>query len=380
MPKFPTSSSNCCALLASCFGCASQERLLAPASHAEVKRFFNTYAPEIDVPLIHKELSGWRTRAKLAVRGTTIDPQIGLFQQGTHQIIPVSHCPLHHPAINRAYKSVYDTMKHRGIIPYCEKSGGGQLRYVQFVVERKTRRIQLTLVVVKEDPFIEKWVKQLYIEGGFHSIWLNIQSEATNTIFGDRWKLYEGEPYIEDRIADITFSFHPACFMQAHLSLFEDLIRSVQRHIFTHKHVLDLYAGVGIIGLNCAVKSKAVSCVEYNPYAQECFDLSLWKCLPEMQKKVQFFQGPVEKYLDMIQDAEVVIVDPPRKGLEASVLQAILAAKKTEQLIYISCHPLSFFRDCAQLLEKGWRVALAETYLLFPGSDHIELLCILERC
>jgi 23S rRNA (uracil1939-C5)-methyltransferase len=103
------------------------------------------------------------------------------------------------------------------------------------------------------------------------------------------------------------------------------------------------------------------------------------KCPLEIQKKVDFFQGPVEKY-EAIQDAEVIIVDPPRKGLDASVLQAILSAKKAEQVIYISCHPLSFFRDCTQLLEKGWRVTLAETYLLFPGSDHVELLCILEHC
>jgi 23S rRNA (uracil1939-C5)-methyltransferase len=346
----------------------------------EVKNFLNTHAPGIDVPLIHKELNGWRTRAKLAVRGTAAEPEIGLFQQGTHQVVPVPSCPLHHPAINRAYKIVYDTMKQRGIIPYCEKSGTGQLRYVQFVVERKTRRIQLALVVVNEDPFLEKWVKQLYIEGGFHSIWLNFQPKATNTIFGERWKLCEGEPYIEDRIADILFYFHPACFMQAHLSLFEELVRSVQRHMLPGKRVLDLYAGVGIIGLNCAAQSQAVTCVEYSPFAQECFDLSLLKCPLEMQKKVHFHQGAVEKYLGAMQDAEVIIVDPPRKGLDASLLQALLSAKKAEQLIYISCHPLSFFRDCSQLLEKGWKIVLAEAYLLFPGSDHIELLCILERC
>jgi 23S rRNA (uracil1939-C5)-methyltransferase len=369
----------CCASLASCFGCAPQERILAPASYSEVKNFFNTCAPEITVPLIHKELTGWRTRAKLAVRGTAAQPEIGLFQQGTHQIIPLPHCPLHHPAINRAYKILYDTMKQRGILPYCEKSGKGSLRYVQFVVERRTRRVQLTLVAVKEDLFLEKWVKQLYIEGGFQSIWLNFQPKAINTIFGERWKLCEGEHFIEDRIADVSFYFHPACFMQAHLSLFEELIRSVQKHMLKGKRVLDLYAGVGVIGLNCAASSQVVTCVENSPFAQECFDLSLLKCSPEIQKKAHFLQGAVEKYADAIDDAEVIIVDPPRKGLDAAVLQAILRSEKAEQIIYISCHPLSFFRDCTQLLEKGWKVVLAETYLMFPGSDHVELLCILEK-
>ncbi len=383
MMEFSTSpypsSKLCCASLSSCFGCAEPTRILSPAMWTHVKTFFHEHAPHLDVPLIHKEIWGWRTRAKLAVRGTQALPEIGLFQQGTHEVVPLPDCPLHHPSINRAYGIVYDTMKRMRIIPYSEKGHTGLLRYLQFVVERKSRRVQLTLVVTREDPLIEKWVKQLYIEGGLHSTWLNCQSKASNTIFGDRWKFCEGESYVEEKIGDIVFFVHPACFMQAHLSLFEELIRSIQRRILPDKKVVDLYAGVGVIGLNVTAQSQTVTCIEWNPFAQECFDLSLLKCPPEMQKKASFLEGAVETHLPLIQEAEVIIVDPTRKGLDARVLEAITSSTKAEQLIYISCNPVSFYRDCLKLLEKGWRITLAETYLLFPGSDHVELLCILEK-
>lgn len=383
MTRFSTSSfpnpKTCCASLASCLGCADPQRVLSPSAYADVKNFFHTHAPYIEVPLIHKEILEWRTRAKLAVRGTCEGPEIGLFQQGTHQVVPLPHCPLHHPAINRAYGIVYETMKQMRVAPYVEKNHSGLMRYLQFVVERKSRRVQLTLVATKEDPILEKWVKQLYIEGGFHSIWLNLQSAATNTIFGNTWKFLMGESYVEEKIADVLFYSHPACFMQAHLSLFEELVRSVQRYIMKDKKVIDLYAGVGVIGLNCAEQSKAVTCVEWSPFAEECFTLSLLKCAPEIQKKAVFFQGAVEKYTHVIKEAEVIIVDPPRKGLDAQVLQAMIAATYAQQIIYISCNPLSFFRDCLALLENGWKITRAETYLLFPGSDHVELLCFLEK-
>ena len=430
---FHMDSKTCCASLASCFGCADLQRILTPSAYIDVKNFFHAHAPYSEVPLIHKEILEWRTRAKLAVRGNAMLPEIyrnnlknrafdkeasqnshleqativraqgasedesfekkptpsktdssgcfgiGLFQQGTHQVVPLPHCPLHHPAINRAYGIVYDTMKQMRIAPYVEKNHSGLIRYLQFVVERKSRRVQLTIVATREDPVLEKWVKQLYIEGGFHSIWLNLQSAQTNTIFGNTWKFLMGESYVEEKIADVFFYFHPACFMQAHLSLFEELVRSVQRNMKKDKKVIDLYAGVGVIGLNCAKQSKAVTCVEWSPFAEECFTLSLLKCAPEIQNKAVFYQGPVEKYAHEIMQAEVIIVDPPRKGLDPQVLQAIMTATHAQQIVYISCNPLSFFRDCLLLLEKGWKITYAETYLLFPGSDHVEVLCFLEK-
>ena len=383
MTKFSTSSfpqsKTCCASLTSCFGCADPQRVLSPSTYTDVKNFFNSSAPDIKVPLIHNEILGWRTRAKLAVRGTYEEPEIGLFQQGTHQVVCLPHCPLHHPAINRAYNFVYDTMKQMRIPPYIEKTHSGLVRYLQFVVERKSRRVQLTLVVTREDPLLEKWVKQLYNEGGFHSIWLNVQSAATNTIFGNRWKFLMGESYVEEKIADVLFYFHPACFMQAHLSLFEKLVRSVQQNILKDSTVIDLYAGVGVIGLNCAKQNQSVTCLEYSPFAEECFTLSLLKCAPEIQKKALFVQGPVEKSLSVIHKAEVIIVDPPRKGLDAQVLKAMMDSTQAQQIIYISCNPFSFFRDSAALLEKGWKITTAETYLLFPGSDHVEVLCIFKK-
>ena len=259
--------------------------------------------------------------------------------------------------------------------PYCEQTHSGVLRYIQMVAERKSRRVQLTLVATKDDPFLEKCVKQLYTEGGFHAIWINFQPERTNTIFGKRWKLCEGEPYIEEKIADAACFFHPACFMQAHISLFEEIVRAIQKRILSNKKIADLYSGVGVIGLNCLEHSKSVHFVEFNPFAEECFNLSLLKLSASAKKKAHFHSAPVEKQLDIVRQAEVILVDPPRKGLSAEVTDAIIRSE-AQQLIYISCNPHTFFRDCLKFLENGWRITWAEAYLLFPGSDYVELVCI----
>ncbi len=370
-----------CTYFPQCSGCEEQENPTCPPIWNDLKNFLHTQVPDLEILLIHKEILGWRMRSKLAVRGTTSFPEIGLFKRGSHEVIAIPDCPLHHPAINRAYQTVVDSIVEMRILPYQEKNHSGILRYFQFSVDKKSRRVQLVVVANQsmQSPMLEKWVKQLYTKGGFHSIWINFQPASTNTIFGNHWLLCEGEPYLEEKIDRVAFSFHPACFMQAHLTLFEQLIQSIRKNIIPNKQVVDLYAGVGVIGLNIAQECKQVICIEQNPFAAECFELSRLKLSPDIQKKSHFYSGDVEEFSSIICDAEIVIADPSRKGISAKVLEAINSSTKVQQLIYISCNPLSFKRDTLSLLNSGWKITKAEGYLLFPGTNTVETLCFFER-
>lgn len=376
MTEFSTIS---CSYFPLCSGCQLQDQVTTPPIWRDVEQFFQSLHNPIT--LEYGSLTGWRVRSKLAVRGTYLKPEIGLFKQGTHEVVSIPDCPLHHLSIQDAYEKVLQWIKEYKIDPFDEEKVTGALRYLQFVVERRNRRVQLTLVLNRKgrDPLIEKNTKYLYESGGFGGIWINLQPGSTNKVLGSQWLLAEGEPYVWEKIGEVEVCFHPACFGQAHLELFERMLQSIKSSLLPDKRVVEFYAGVGVIGLNCASKSRQVICTEINPFALECFHLSRLKLPSFLHGKVEFVLKDAQQACHLLEGAEVAIVDPPRKGLDTALLNSLCQSLHLEQIIYISCGFYSFQRDCEQLLAHGWEVEKAEGYLLFPGSNHVEILCILRR-
>lgn len=365
-----------CAYFPQCSGCSFQENVTHPPIWEDVQSFFNKQAILITGSTIH-----WRTRSKLAVRGSIENPQIGLFRQNTHDVVSIPHCPLHHPYINRAYQTVQEAMIRSKIPPYNEQTITGAIRYLQFAVERRNRKIQLAVVINRKgrDPQIDKFVKQLYTSGQFQGIWINIQPGSTNRILGDTWYLAEGEPYLTDTVGGVELFLHPACFAQAHLELFEKILSSIKESLLPEEKVVEYYAGVGVIGLACVSKSEQVLCTEINPFASECFSLSRLKLPMPLQKKIHYLTGDAGALAHLVDESTVVIVDPPRKGLDPALLLKLCQAPHLKQIIYLSCGFYSFQKECEQLLEQGWQIEKAEGYLLFPGSNHVEVLCVLRK-
>ncbi|HSW87111.1 MAG TPA: hypothetical protein VLG49_06400 [Rhabdochlamydiaceae bacterium] len=368
-----------CELFTICSGCQLNEHVISPPIWEEIKHYF--FSKGLDAPcLYHKEIIQWRNRVKLAIRGNAENPQIGLFKRGTHEVLSIPSCPMHHPKINLAIQSLIEFIKKIQVQPYCENRHRGELRYCQLVVERTSGKVQLSLVVNddKITPSLSNLAEQLSGTGLFHSIWINFQPAATNRIFGDKWILCWGEPLLWEEFNGISVCFHPACFGQAHFSLFEEMLKSIQRHVLPEKRILELYAGVGVIGLSVASTSTKLICSEINPHAKDCFEAAIKKLPSEVQNKTSFVLGAAESSTHLLADADVLIVDPPRKGLDPKLLSAI-ADSRLEQIIYVSCGPFSFMRDCDELLNHGWRLDKAEGYLLFPGTDHVELIGYFKR-
>ncbi len=263
------------------------------------------------------------------------------------------------------------------IEPYDEERGSGVLRYLQFAVDRRTDLVQLTLVINR--PINESFVKQLYNQGGIHSVWLNHQSQNTNRIFGDKWIRSEGERYLWDLLGNVNCAFHPATFCQANISLFEKALQRIREWVIPDSSILELYAGIGVIGMNLIDTARDVVCVEINPFSLECFDASKSKLAPNLQEKISMKISSSEDATALIPGKQVIIVDPPRKGIDTKVLEAFFIAEPGTQLIYLSCGPISFQKDVEKLMAHGWKIENAEAYLFFPGTDHVEILCSLRK-
>jgi len=373
-----------CSHFSLCSGCSINEFVDTPPVLKDVERFFGSKG--IQVHLHSGNATGWRYRAKLAIRGTATQPVIGLFEEGSHQVIDIPFCKVHHPAINQAVEYLRHFIKAEQIEPYSEQTCSGELRYVQVIVERSSGKVQLSLVwnaKDAKDPQIKKRMRSLAQLGdlkenpGFwHSFWLNFNVRRDNVIFGEKWLLIEGEEYLWEKFGNTDICFHPASFAQANLDLFELMLKKIKQHVFEHDSIVEFYAGVGVIGLSLIDKCRKIVCCEVVPEAKRCFENSRSKLLPALADKIAFQLGSVEKMLHLLAEGQTVIVDPPRKGIHKSLLKALQQETSINKIIYISCGWPAFQRDCDALLFGGWKLKLAEAYLFFPGSNHIEILCM----
>lgn len=324
----------------------------------------------------------WRHRAKVAVRGTSAAPLIGLFKKHSHEVIPIPSCLVHHPRLNRAFAIVKQWLQENRLVPYDENTSTGDLRYLQAVVERKSGKVQLTFVLNFSQSEAEKvnhWRKLIDKLGKehedlWHSLWMNYNDRATNIIFGLEWKLVSGEEFLWESFDSIGVCYGPASFGQANLPLFEKMLAQLREFIPNQAKVTEFYAGVGAIGIYIAGKCTSVVCCEVNPFAEFFFDQSRMHLAPATADKLTFRTLSTEMAFRLFEGATSVIVDPPRKGLDNSFFPALSQAASVSQLIYVSCGWDSFKRDSKKLFAAGWNLKNIEGYVFFPGSNHIELL------
>lgn len=338
----------------------------------EAKAFFQQL--NIPFPIIAGNPCGWRTRSKLAVRGTVDCPLIGLFKEHSHEVYEIPACAAHHPQINLAISLIKQWMISCKIPPYSE-IGQGILRYLQLVVERKTGKIQASFVIFKDENF-RSHLKKLLDHDIWHSLWININSSPSNTIFSPNWELFYGPEWLDEEIAGVPASFLPGSFGQANLTMFEKLIDSINTQLPPGDVLGEFYAGIGIIGIALSNKFSRVILSEINPESKRCFD----HMLPSLDStKLDYRLGSSLQALDILNEIDVAIVDPPRKGLTIPFLKALNGSKRVKTLVYVSCGFSSFVRDANQLLDWGWKIEKAEGYQFFPGTPHLETLCLFKR-
>jgi len=350
-----------------CSGCVYPFLDTPPEIYKEAKKYFASH----QIGLSLEKGRGVRYRSKLAVRGE----KLGLFYKDSHDVIEIPECYVHHPALNLAFKEFKRLFLKSTLQGYDEKTHRGDIRYIQGVVERKTEKVQLTIVLKNKHVAYMPLCTELYETGLFHSIWINIQKEKTNVIFGKEWSLTCGEQFLVQRIGNVDIPFLPSHFCQAPLDMFDLLLQDIQAHIKQDSQVLELYGGSGSIGLNVAHKAKSVVITERDREAEDSFQKAV-EAFP-YKEKVSFCVADAANALTLFQKrAGVLIVDPPRKGLSSKIIEMI---PDVEKLIYVSCNFSSFQRDVAHLMQKGFIIQAAKSYLFFPGTNHIELCALFGK-
>lgn len=325
---------------------------------------------------------GFRHRARLMVRGRATAPKLGLFAEGTHDIVAIPRCRVHHPLVNEVAAVVREAVRATGVRPYADATHAGVLRAVQVVVERATRSAQVVLVTNGDSADAIRSLADALIAGlgvSLHSLWWNGQPARSNAILGPHWERLAGPEAVRESIGGADVFFPPGAFGQSHLDLADALVARVHDAVPDGATVAELYCGAGPIGLGLLRRVAALRFVESAPDALRGLALGLAARPESERERATVIASEAGAALDALDGADVAIVDPPRKGLDAPLAQK-LAASPPSQLVYVSCDLDSFRRDLGVLL-GGERLRLEEieAYALFPNTEHVETLARLER-
>jgi tRNA/tmRNA/rRNA uracil-C5-methylase (TrmA/RlmC/RlmD family) len=336
-------------------------------------------------PLIEGAPLGWRQRARLAVRGRSRSPKIGLFEAGSHDVVDIPRCGMQHPLINRVAGALKQALRDTDTAPYRERHHAGLVRYLQVVVERPSQRAQVVVVcnAREADSFMPAAERLRALLGdSLHSLFWNGQPERTNSILGPHWRHLCGAETVCEEIGGARILFPPGAFGQANLDLYDRLVARVGDWLGEAREVADLYSGCGALGMPRLAAGARVHFSERAEDSLHGLRASLALRSAEERERARIHPGDSDEFPDLdgaLGRCDGVILDPPRRGIGPRLL-ARLRDDPPARLVYVSCGLSAFLEQARSLLEGGrleW-VGL-ETFALFPHSEHVETLALFRR-
>lgn len=309
-------------------------------------------------------------------------PEVGVFAQRTHTIIPIQTCLIQTEISQKIAKTILNFVKEKNIQVYNEENQKGLLRHIVIKVGKYTNQVMCILVVndskFNQEQELVKLLCEKYPE--IKTIVKNINNKNTNVILGkENINLY-GNGYIEDKLGEYIFKISPMSFYQVNPVQAEILYTTAinQANLDKNDILFDLYCGIGTIGIFASKYVNKVYGIEIVPQAIE--DAKENAKINDV-KNIEFICGDVEVAFDELINKEkivpsAIIVDPPRKGLDNKTVENI-AKIKPAKLVYISCNPATMVRDLAKL-EDIYNIKTIQPVDMFPWTNGVESITILE--
>ena len=307
----------------------------------------------------------------------------GFYAGRTHAIIENRDCALGIPENKDVLDRVIAHMEKYNIAPYDEVTGKGLVRHIFVRYGFFTGELMVCLIINGQDlPHQRELVEKLCEIPGMTSISLNMNKKRSNVILGDKVKTIWGKEYITDKIGDISYEISPLSFFQVNPQQTWKLYSKALEYADLHgeETVWDLYCGIGTISLFLAQKAKFVRGVEIVPAAIE--DAKRNAQINHIEN-VEFFVGKAEEVLPREYEkngvyADVIVVDPPRKGCDAMLLKTILKMQP-KRVVYVSCDSATLARDLRFLCDNGYELKKVCGVDQFPQTVHVETVVLLSH-
>ena len=330
------------------------------------------------------ELFHYRNKAQFPV-GRNKEGKIvtGFYAGRTHNIIENRDCALGVAENKEVLDRVIAHMEKYGIEPYNEATGKGLVRHVLIRYGYFTKEVMVCLILNgNKIPKEEQLVKSLCEIPGMTSITINVNKKHSNVILGEEIRLLWGQEYITDRIGDISYQISPLSFYQVNPMQTQKLYAKALEYADLHgeETVWDLYCGIGTISLFLAQKAKFVRGVEIVPAAIEN---AKENAKLNGLENTEFFVGKAEEVLPREYKkngvyADVIVVDPPRKGCDETLLETMVEMNP-ERIVYVSCDSATLARDLKYLCERGYELRKVCPVDQFGMTVHVETVVLLSH-
>ena len=330
------------------------------------------------------ELFHYRNKAQFPV-GRNKEGKIvtGFYAGRTHNIIENRDCALGVAENKEVLDRVIAHMEKYGIEPYNEATGKGLVRHVLIRYGYFTKEVMVCLILNgNKIPKEEQLVKSLCEIPGMTSITINVNKKHSNVILGEEIRLLWGQEYITDRIGDISYQISPLSFYQVNPMQTQKLYAKALEYADLHgqETVWDLYCGIGTISLFLAQKAKFVRGVEIVPAAIEN---AKENAKLNGLENTEFFVGKAEEVLPREYKkngvyADVIVVDPPRKGCDETLLETMVEMNP-ERIVYVSCDSATLARDLKYLCERGYELRKVCPVDQFGMTIHVETVVLLSQ-
>ncbi len=339
-------------------------------------------------PIIHTTLGmekpyEYRNKAQFPVGLVKGKALMGFYEKGSHQIVDTPYCHIQHPINVNIVNVIKDYITRYGVSVYDEKSGKGLIRHLVTKVGYTTGEVMVVLITNgKSLPHQQELIDALKENvQGLKSIIQNVNERNTNIIFGRETKTLYGADKIVDYIGDLKFNISAQSFFQVNPLQTKVLYDKALEYagLRGEETVFDIYCGIGTISLFLAQKAKKVYGVEV---VEEAIKDAKENAALNNLNNTEFYAGEAEVVVPKLYEkgikADVVVVDPPRKGCEEIVLDTI-ANMQPERIVYVSCNPATLARDLAYLEEKGYRTVEVQPVDMFPHTAHVECVVLMTN-
>ncbi len=308
--------------------------------------------------------------------------EVGFYAAGTHDLIPVMDCLVGIVANRIVLKELLEWMEKEGTTPYDEETGTGCIRHIMIRKGFATGEVHICFIVNEPITGGEALIERVERYPQVVGVSINVNRENTNAIFGDKTIPFWGRAYLTDHIGDVTFRISPESFYQVNPVQTKVLYKTARKFaaLTGTETVWDLYCGIGTISLFLAKNAAKVYGIEIVPGAVE--DAKKNAELNEI-RNAEFYCGKAEElFPEMMSErqerADVVVLDPPRKGCETELLEAILSVAPS-RIVYVSCDPATLARDLKILCAETYRPEKVQPVDMFPQTGHVETVVLLSR-
>ena len=336
---------------------------------------------EVPMPLGMKEPYHYRNKTAMPVAMKDGLPCSGYYRPRSHDLTPVNSCLLSMPPADRIVHTVLEWMRTCHIPAYDENSGTGVIRHIITRTNRKGQSMVTIAATKLSFPHMTELCSALKAVSGVASVCLTVNDRGDNVILGETYKVLAGEPRLEDTLCGLRFQLSPLSFFQVNPIQTEILYNTALRFasLKPADRVADIYCGAGTISLLAAQHAGHVTGIEIVPQAIEDARENAHR---NGIQNADFICGAAEAVLpELVRkglNPDVILLDPPRKGADQAVLDAVITAAPS-RIVYVSCDPATLARDLRFLTSSTYRLERIQPVDMFCWTGHVETVVLMSR-